>query len=100
MAAACHLQGAGIVAACVDICAEIEVGCDLVMLSKFGQLEALRSGLMDAFIGAVGRGIPIITAVSPVYAKPWDDFAASLGVLVSAEDDVLDRWWLSIAEGC
>ena len=45
MAVACHLQGAGIVAACVDICAEIEAGCDLVILSKFGQLEALRSGL-------------------------------------------------------
>ena len=30
---------------CVDICAEIEAGCDLVILSKFGQLEALRSGL-------------------------------------------------------
>jgi Protein of unknown function (DUF2478) len=97
MAAACHLQGAGIVAACVDICAEVEAGCDLLILSKFGQLEALRSGLMDAFIAAVGEGIPIITAVSPVYAKAWEEFAASLSVVVTAKDDVLDTWWNSIA---
>jgi Protein of unknown function (DUF2478) len=99
MAAACHLQGAGIVAACVDICAEIEAGCDLLILSKFGKLEALRSGLVDAFMAAVGEGIPIITAVSPVYAKAWEEFAASLGVIVTAEDDALDTWWLSIASG-
>jgi len=54
---------------------------------------------MDAFIGAVGHGIPIITAVSPVYAKAWGDFAASLGILVPAEDDALDRWWLEISGG-
>jgi hypothetical protein len=99
MATACHLQGAGIVAACVDICAEIEAGCDLVILSKFGQLEALRSGLIDAFIGAVGQGTPILTAVSPAYARPWNDFAASLGLVVPAEDDALDAWWLSITRG-
>jgi Protein of unknown function (DUF2478) len=96
MATACHLQGAGIVAACVDICAEIEGGCDLVILSKFGQLEALRSGLMDAFIRAVEQGIPILTAVSPAYARPWNDFAASLGFIVPVEDDAIDAWWLSI----
>jgi Protein of unknown function (DUF2478) len=97
MASSCHLQGGGIAAACVDICAEIEAGCDLLILNKFGQLEALRSGLMDAFIAAVGEEIPILTAVSPVYAKAWEEFAASLSVVVSAEDDALDAWWNSIA---
>ena len=29
MASACHLDGAGLVAACVAICGEIERGCDL-----------------------------------------------------------------------
>jgi hypothetical protein len=84
MSTACHLEGSGIVAACVGICAEIDTGCDLVILSKLGQLEALRSGLMEAFIKAVGREIPVLTAVSPAYAGPWN------------EDCALDTWWCSL----
>jgi hypothetical protein len=97
MATACHLDGDGLVRACADIAEEIDRGCDLVALSKFGQLEALRSGLTDAFALAVARDIPILTAVSPTYQAAWEAFSAPLGIIVPPEDAALDRWWLAVA---
>jgi hypothetical protein len=90
MAAACHLDGAGIVAACAIVRDEIERGCDVVILSKFGQLEAARSGLMDAFVIAVERNIPVLTAVSPAYNSSWSRFTSPLSVTLSADDTALD----------
>jgi hypothetical protein len=98
MASACHLDGAGIVAACVEIRSEIERGCDLVVLSKFGQLEARRTGLTDAFVTAVERDIPILTAVSPNYNAAWDPFSTPLGVILPADNAILDIWWRTINE--
>src|SRR5215208_5493675 len=37
---ACHLEGAGVLAATDRVRAEITAGCDLIVLSKFGKLEA------------------------------------------------------------
>jgi hypothetical protein len=99
LAEACHLDGAGIVAACVNICREIGPGCDLVILSKFGQLEAARSGLMDAFLIAVERNIPVLTSVSPAYSSSWDSFSSPLSSILPADDEALDLWWARIERG-
>jgi Protein of unknown function (DUF2478) len=96
LASACHLDGSGIVAACVAISGEIERGCDLVVLSKFGQLEALRTGLTDAFAMAVERDIPILTAVSPTYNAAWEAFSSPLGTILPADDVALDDWWRAL----
>jgi hypothetical protein len=97
LASACHLDGSGIVAACVTIRREIERGCDLVILNKFGQLEALRTGLTDAFALAVERDIPILTAVSPTYNAAWEAFSSPLGIILPAVDAALDDWWRALA---
>jgi hypothetical protein len=100
MASACHLDGAGIVAACVGIGSKIERGCDLVVLSKFGQLEARRTGLMDAFVTAVEHDIPILTTVSPNNNAAWDAFSTPPGVILPAIDGVLTIDGGRSAKGC
>src|ERR1700738_4224698 len=42
---ACHLDGAGAISAAEAVERDIAGGCDLVLLSKFGKLEAGRGGL-------------------------------------------------------
>jgi hypothetical protein len=69
-----------------------------VVLSKFGQLEARRTGLTDAFVTAVERDIPVLTAVSPIHNAAWDAFSTPLGVILPAVDAVLDNWWRTISE--
>jgi hypothetical protein len=57
---------------------EIEQGCDLVVLSKFGMLEADREGLADAFIAALEADIPGLTCVSERFQKAWTESAARI----------------------
>jgi hypothetical protein len=53
-------------------------GADLVILSKFSNLEAERGGLSDAFRAAVAAGLPVATAVLSAVAEAWRDFVGPL----------------------
>ncbi|MBU6269585.1 MAG: DUF2478 domain-containing protein [Sphingomonadales bacterium] len=91
---ACALDAVSLVAACEAVRRDIAAGCDLVILSKFGKLEAeSRSGLLPAFADAIEAGIPILTAVAPKFDDRWQAFAAPLDVRIPATSDALDGWW-------
>src|SRR5262249_21250311 len=66
----CHLDGAGMSMAAEAVQRDIASGCDLVVLSKFGKLEANGGGLRDAFSAAIGAGVPVLTSVSATFEKP------------------------------
>lgn len=95
---ACQLDGRGASEASEAIRRDIEDGCDLVVLSKFGKLEAAREGLMPAFAAAVEAGVPVLTSVSPAFREAWDRFAEPLIVTLPLERDAIDAWWRSVRE--
>lgn len=98
---ACNLDPSGLIEACAAVERGIAAGADLVILSKFGKLEANRGGLSDAFRTAIGAGLPIVTAVSPAMSEAWRQFAGPLAQFVTADAAVLDAWWSGIgAELC
>ena len=94
--AACHLDGAGMVMAADAVRRDIERGCDLVVLSKFGKVEAARSGLAPAFASAMEASIPILTSVSPKFGEAWDRFAAPLYVILPPELVAIEDWWAAV----
>jgi hypothetical protein len=61
----CHLDGAGALSAAVAVRRDIAAGCELVLLNKFGKLEAAGEGLAGAFKAALDARIPLVTSVSP-----------------------------------
>ncbi|MGA8901556.1 MAG: DUF2478 domain-containing protein [Bradyrhizobium sp.] len=89
---ACHLQGSGAVSATEAIERDIAAGCHLVILSRFGKLEASREGLLTAFTSAIDAGLPILTSVSPAFEAAWDAFASPLFDVVPAELNEIDAW--------
>lgn len=93
---ACHLEGSGAVTASEAVRQEIAAGCDLVVLSKFGKLEAGGEGLSAAFSAAIETGLPVLTAVSPKFQEAWHRFAAPLYVGRPADQDALDAWWKAV----
>jgi hypothetical protein len=98
---ACSLDASGVIEAGERVCAEIAAGCDLVVLSKFGKLEAEnRSGLIPAFTAAIAAGIPILTSVSPKYQQAWDAFAAPLYVALPPEMCAIEEWWRKVHGEC
>lgn len=88
----CHLEGAGALSAAEQIRRDIARGCDLVLLSKFGTLEAAGKGLRGAFEAAIDAGMPILTSVSPRFRAAWDGFAAPLFTVLAADIDRVEAW--------
>ena len=87
----CHLEGAGALAAAEAVRKDIAVGCQLVVLSKFGKLEAGRAGLASAFRATIDARVPLLTSVSPAFAEAWEKFApASTNLIAEAEE--IEAW--------
>jgi nucleoside-triphosphatase THEP1 len=95
---ACNLDPGGLALACGVIEDAIHRGVDVVVLSKFGRLEAARGGLCDAFRAAMMADVPVITAVSPPVVEDWDRFAGKLAQSVDARVDALAEWWETQSE--
>jgi hypothetical protein len=95
-AAACRLDAEGVVSACAAVERGIDAGCDLVVLNKFGKLEANGSGLAPAFARAVGAGCSVLTSVAPKLNDAWDRFAAPFYVLLPPDPAAIASWWLEI----
>lgn len=98
-AEACHLEGAGAISATAAIEQDIAAGCDLVMLSKFGKLEASRGGLIGAFTAAIDAGLPVLTSVSPAFEQSWETFAAPLFDVLEADSSKIEAWRRTIFDG-
>jgi hypothetical protein len=92
----CHLAGDGALVAGAAVAKDIETGCDLVILSKFGKLEAGGGGLREAFAAAIEAGVPVLTTVAASQAAPWEAFAAPLFAPVAAEPDAINAWWQGV----
>jgi hypothetical protein len=95
-ATACRLDSSAVVSACEVVQRDIAAGCDLVVLSKFGKVEADRSGLAAAFASGMEAGIPILTSVSPKFGDAWDRFAAPLYVILPPELAAVEAWWAAV----
>ncbi len=88
---ACHLDAGGVDCACAGLLPQIPSG-DIVVLSKFGKLEAARQGLRAAFEAAIATGKPVLTTVSPRHADAWEVFAPT-ALRLTPDMASLDRWW-------
>src|SRR6185437_12561878 len=95
-AEACHLKEEGALAAAAAVEKDIVAGCDLVLLSKFGKLEAAGQGLTEAFIAALVADLPLLTSVSPAFEAAWTEFAAPLFEILPAEAEPIETWCCAV----
>lgn len=86
----CHLDASGVDSACEELLKQISAS-DLVVLSKFGKIEAERRGLARAFDAAIKAGKPILTTVSERHRNAWQGVAAD-AVYLSPDEAALDQW--------
>ena len=93
---ACHIDGASMLPAAEAVQRDIAAGCDVVLLSKFGKLEAEKSGLVDVFAAAIEAHVPVLTSVSPAFEAAWTQFAAPLFVTLPADPVKIDAWWQAV----
>jgi hypothetical protein len=92
----CVLDARGVAAASEDVLDRI-AECDLVVLSKFGKLEAGGSGLLPVFSAAKNLRKPVLTSVSGKHHAAWKAFAPHAAEL-DPDEDVVRDWCRSITE--
>lgn len=92
---ACHLDATGVEAAAAAVLGQL-AGCDLVVLSKFGKLEAAGGGLAPVFAAAIAAGKPVLTSVSDLHRDACFRFAPQARPL-PAEAAAIRDWWAGIA---
>jgi len=90
----CHLDAAGVADAGRAIVEEIPTS-DLVILNKFGKLEAMGAGLAAAFAAAIAVDKPLLTTVSEKHRNGWSSFAPG-AIFLTAEKSALQDWWQSV----
>lgn len=93
---ACNLDPSGLACACAAALSAIRSGADLVVLSKFGKLEASGGGLCDAFGAALLADIPVLTTVRPVMRDAWREFSGDFAEDLDFDAQALESWWLAV----
>ncbi|TPM32897.1 DUF2478 domain-containing protein [Mesorhizobium sp. B2-3-4] len=91
----CHLDEMGVVDACASVVDHVATS-DLIVLSKFGKLEAVGSGLFEAFETAINLGKPLLTSVAPKHHYAWQRFAPD-AVFISPDRASIEAWRRSVA---
>jgi len=87
----CHLDATGVADACAAVVSQIPT-CDLVVLNKFGKLEAMGEGLLPAFSVAIAAGKPVLTTVSGKHVNAWHKLVPNT-VILAADKATLQKWW-------
>ena len=79
--------------------AAIQEGADLVVINRFGKLEAKGKGLIELVQQAVDADIPVLIAVPEHRFAGWIKYSAGMSVRLPCRRAALDRWWQSVAMG-
>lgn len=64
----------------------------LLVINKFGKIEAAGGGLRDAIAEAVDLGIPVLVGVPARNLDSWRAFAGSLAVELPVDSYAIGRW--------
>lgn len=88
--AVCHIDADGAADACSAVLPRLK-DADLLVLSKFGKLEAGGTGLRAAFDAALAAGLPVLTAVSAKHSDAWRRFAPD-AMPLPADRDAIRAW--------
>lgn len=67
---------------------------DLVVINRFGQVEAAGRGFANEFAAFVDAGIPVLTAVAARHAVDWQRFTGGMHASLPADAAQLLEWCL------
>jgi hypothetical protein len=90
----CRIDTTGVETACSDLLGQI-ARADLVVISKFGKLEAAKRGLWPAFVEARDAGKPTLTTVSTPHLAAWSGLAPG-SVFLQPNANALSEWWRAV----
>jgi hypothetical protein len=95
--AGCHLDEGDLAETRRRIAAAIGAGADLVIINRFGKLEAAGAGFVDEIKRAITVEIPVLIAVPQWRFMLWTRFCAGMCVKLACAREPIDAWWRTVA---
>lgn len=89
---ACSIDHAAIAAASVVLRRAISLKPDVVLVNKFGALEAAGEGLRDEMNQVAAAGLPLLTTVSLAQVADWRRYAGEAGEELPMDLDAVLAW--------
>lgn len=93
--AGCRLDPAGLARGAAGVARSLDGTPDLLVVNKFGKREANGRGLRDEIGEALGRDIPVLTAVRDNMRAAWSDFAGEDWTALRPDPDAIVAWCLA-----
>lgn len=88
----CAVDAGSVVAASAVLRRALDEGADLVVVNRFGALEASGGGLAAEMLALMAEEIPLITVVSEDYLMDWRWFTGKAGIELPARLPALEDW--------
>jgi hypothetical protein len=93
----CRLDARRLASVAKQLAGVISSGSDLVIINRFGRMEAEGGGLADLITRAICADIPVLIAVPEHRFAALVRFADGMNVRLACRREALDRWWQSVA---
>lgn len=89
----CTLDTGALVNAGAWVEARLNDACDLLILSKFGKMEAeAGGGLLPCLLAALDAGVPVLLTISARFSAAWGEFAGPYANALPPELAAVERW--------
>ncbi|MDR0226312.1 MAG: DUF2478 domain-containing protein [Burkholderiaceae bacterium] len=91
---ACSLNPQGLAQASAVLRQALADGMDLVVINRFGIVEASGQGFAAEFGAFVDAGTPVLTAVAARHLQDWHRFTGGLHAELPADEALIAQWCL------
>lgn len=90
---ACSLDAGALLVAGVVLRRAAETSADLVVVNRFGVLEADGGGFSAEMLDLITKGYPVLTVVSPPYLDAFRAFTGGMAAELPPEKNAIMHWF-------
>ena len=89
----CRLHSGKLVECSAFLDQQLEQGCDLLVLNRFGKGESDGHGFRDLINKAIAMDVPVLLAVRPTYVESWNAYVGNCAEILSPDIQCLEEWF-------
>lgn len=93
----CRLHPGALAECCAFLENEVQTGCDLLVLNRFGRGEADGRGFRDLIVTALELDVPVLIAFRAAYAAPWQDFSDGFAREFPLDLPAVEEWLAKVS---
>lgn len=94
----CSVDQTSIASASVVLRRALSENPDLVIVNRFGALEATGGGFATEMLALMSEGIPLLTVVAEPYLFDWRHFTGGAGVPLAPQPEALENWFAGLSD--